>query len=87
MYNPNINRLIMFIILFTGLGVFAVGYSYFVYVPYVRWPLAVFGIILCIASLIWGIKKVRCPYCDRLLSLKIWYDVKCPYCKRKIDDF
>ncbi len=86
MYNPNINRLIMFIILFAGFGVFAVGYNYFADTAFIRWPLVGAGIFLCVISLIWGVKKVRCPYCGRLLSLKIWYDVYCPYCKERIDD-
>ncbi|MBQ9603932.1 MAG: hypothetical protein IJR45_00815 [Firmicutes bacterium] len=84
MTNPNINRLIGFIILFAGFAVFGIGWV----LPYIilKVLLCGAGIAMFIGSLIWDIKKVRCPYCNALLSLKIWYDVKCPYCGERIDN-
>lgn len=83
MENPNLNRLIGFIILFAGIILFGIGFA----APYIilKVLLCGVGIVLFVGSLIWDIKKVRCPYCNALLSLKIWYDVKCPYCGKRID--
>lgn len=79
MKNPNTNRTIMFGILFLGFAVFGAG-------NYCSSGLiGAAGLALVIAASAWGIIKVRCPYCGKLLSLKITHDVKCPYCGKFVD--
>ena len=45
----------------------------------------IIGAGLFAVSVIWMVRKVRCPHCDQLLHLKL-YDISvCPYCGRSTD--
>ena len=82
--NPNKNRLIMFIILFSGFGL--MGFGSCCASALDKWVCYVISFIMIIFSFIWGIKKIRCPYCHNLLSMKIYYNRICPYCGERIDN-
>ncbi len=83
MKNPNRSRKIMFIIMFAGLLLFGIAaYGERSTTDYVKMGI---GVIIIIYSTIYGVRNVRCPYCNALLSLKIMHNFKCPYCGKKID--
>ena len=45
----------------------------------------VIGALGITVSVIWDIRKVRCPHCNTLLPLKL-YDIRtCPYCGKNTD--
>ena len=82
--NPRTAR---YIILLVGIIIFGTG------CVFVNFENTVSGIILCIiavpvliASVVWMIKKVRCPHCGALLHLRLYPISKCPYCGKNTDD-
>ncbi len=85
MNNPNRHRAIMFVILFGGFLVIMMGAA-FVREEILRYVLFGIGIVMTVIATVYGIKKVRCPYCHALLSLKLTHTFTCPYCKKRIDD-
>lgn len=87
--NPNTNKLIGFAILFSGFVLFGIGWRLTKAVGIeciLGYVLVVMGLVLCVVSTIWVIKKVRCPHCNALLSLKLSSVNTCPYCGRRTDD-
>ena len=84
MKSRNHYRGIMFLILFSGLGVIALG-TLLVPVAWLRYVIWGVGIALCVYSTVYGVKRVRCPHCHALLSLKLTHTVRCPYCHEYVD--
>lgn len=88
MKNPKINRIIGYIVMFIGFYVFykgchagtaangVDGYDYFV---------IGIGLLLVIGAFVWMLLKVRCPYCNGLLNLKLADISVCPYCGKKTE--
>lgn len=86
MKDPRVNKIIGYIILAVGL--------YFVYKgshypteedPYngKNYYLLALSAVFLISSLVWMIKKVRCPHCGCILNLKIANIDRCPQCHKK----
>ena len=87
--NPNTNKIIGYVILFIGFVFFAVGWRIKNTVGIGRlfgYVLIIIGLALCVAATVWVVKKVRCPHCNALLSLKMKSEHICPYCHEKIDN-
>lgn len=84
MKNPNVCRYIMFGIIIIGLIV--AGLSAIVYGVDNIHPLFVVGAVIAFGGVIFGIIKIRCPFCHRQLHLKgIVPDNNCPYCGSKFE--
>ena len=82
--NPNKNRLIMYLIMFPGFGI--MGFGSCSEYALDRWVCWIIGIIMVIVAFIWGVKKIRCPYCNLLLNMKITYSMICPRCQARLDN-
>lgn len=83
MKNPNINRVIGYVILFIGFILFYKGFHYPTPEDSVNGHnsfLIGISIITMIVSFAWMLLKVRCPHCNNLLSLKLKNIDVCPYC-------
>lgn len=90
MNNPKINRLIGYIILFTGFVLFYKGFHSATPADPINGHdpiLIVFSIVIIIGSIVWSILKVRCPHCNSMLPLKLYNIDVCPYCGKKTDKF
>ncbi|MCR5150907.1 MAG: hypothetical protein K6B52_06750 [Clostridiales bacterium] len=82
MKNPRTCRLIGYIILFAGFG-FVIAGS--IAGNTARTVLYLIAGLFIAASVVWMIKKVRCPHCGALLHLK-FYDIStCQYCHKRTD--
>lgn len=76
----------MFLIMFLGFGLMAAA-AYFDLGAVLKVVLMSAGVILSLVlSSVFGIKKVRCPHCNALLSLKLTHTYKCPFCNENIND-
>ena len=45
----------------------------------------IIGGLMAAASVIWMVRKVRCPHCNMLLHLKLYPIDRCPYCGKSTD--
>ena len=43
------------------------------------------GGLMAAASVIWMVRKVRCPHCNTLLHLKLYPIDRCPHCGKSTD--
>ena len=88
MKDPKVNRVIGYIILFSGFGFLMYGTHYpTADDPYngKNWFLIIISVVLMVYSLVWMIKKVRCPHCNQILHFKLYNIDVCPYCGRSTD--
>ena len=84
--HPRLARAIGYALMFTGFICVGIGTAYLNtnkgIVSVILYCLA--GILLAF-SVIWMIRKVRCPHCGQLLHLKL-YDISvCQHCGRSTD--
>ncbi|MBQ3842966.1 MAG: hypothetical protein II820_09775 [Ruminiclostridium sp.] len=84
--NPRIARTIGYFILFASCIVMGAGAACIdVMGGVLTMIMLVVGAVLFAFSVIWMIRKVRCPHCGNLLHLKL-YDISvCPYCGKSTD--
>lgn len=85
MKNPNVSRKIMFFIMVGGIVL--AGISGVIWGVEPVHPGFVLGAVIAFGGLIYGIIKVRCPFCGgklRMVGLK--NDEFCPNCGRKFSD-
>lgn len=88
MNNPKINRLIGYIFLFIGFFLFYKGVkpvSLTDNIADADFVLLVLSFVFLIGSIVWMIKKVRCPHCNNLLHLKLYNIDVCPHCGKSTD--
>jgi hypothetical protein len=86
--NPTRNRIKGYGILSAGILCFALGcfINNTTSQRTAAYALCAAGIIICIISTVWMIRKVRCPHCGKLLHLKLFYSNRtCPYCGKDTD--
>ena len=84
--SPRLARVIAYILMFASFPCFGFAMAFSdVMGGLVSMVLLVVGALLFTASVIWALRKVRCPHCNALLPLKL-YDIRvCPYCKKSTD--
>ena len=85
MKDPNRAKGIMYLIMFASFVPLGAGAAMQVSRPVIAYILLALGAALMIASLVYGVKNVRCPHCGALLNLKLWPLHTCPYCKKRVD--
>ena len=84
--DPRLARAIGYAAMFGGFIVVGIGTACFNILEGVV-SLILYGIagLFLAFSIIWMIRKVRCPHCGQLLHLKL-YDISvCPYCGKSTD--
>lgn len=83
MKNPNKCRYIMFMLIVVGL--ILAGVSVIIFGAEPIHPLFVIGAIIAFGSIVFGLIKIRCPFCHKQLHLKgIQPDEFCPFCGKII---
>ncbi|MBR6336381.1 MAG: hypothetical protein IKR76_01470 [Ruminococcus sp.] len=85
MKDPNKAKGIMYVIMFAGFVPFGIGSAFMEDIPWLAVIFFLLGGALFIASLVYGIKNVRCPHCGQIQNLKLWPITTCPYCKKRVD--
>lgn len=86
MNDPRVNRLIGYVIFFSSMPFFGAAVVLTeVAGGILSMLLLLIGAALFAASVIWMIRKVRCPHCGALLHLKLYSIRRCPYCGRDTD--
>lgn len=85
MKNPKINRVIGYIVLFIGFGLFYKGLHASIDESGIDYFFVVTGLVFVIASIIWMILKVRCPHCGGILNPKLTNIDCCPYCGKNTE--
>ena len=86
MRNPRTARLIGYVIFFASVPLF--GFAAVlteVWGGLLSMLLLVAGGVLFAFSIVWMIRKVRCPHCGQLLHLKLYDIRRCPYCGKNTD--
>ncbi len=86
MNTPRKCRRTGYVILFTGVVLFALGLYPRNTGGKVNVFLVIVSLIIIAASVVWMIKKVRCPHCGALLHLKLYNIDVCPYCGKNTDN-
>ncbi len=86
MNTPQKCRRTGYVILFTGVVLFALGLYPRNTGGKANVFLVIVSLILIAASVVWMIKKVRCPHCGALLHLKLYNIAVCPYCGKNTDN-
>ncbi len=74
------------VIMFTGIVLFALGLYPRNFGGKANVFLVILSLIIIAASVVWMIKKVRCPHCGALLHLKMYNIDVCPYCGKNTDN-
>lgn len=88
MKNPKINRIIGYIILFIGFGLFYKGFHAGTAPDGVNGVDAFTVVVACIfivGAIVWTILKVRCPHCNGMLNPKLTNIDVCPFCGKSTD--
>lgn len=88
MNTPKINRLIGYVFLFFGFFLFYKGFKPVGLnddIADADFILLALAIDFLIGSMVWMIKKVRCPHCNKLLHLKLYNIDVCPHCGKSTD--
>lgn len=83
MNNPNINRIVSYLITILGMMIAGISAIIFGVEPL---PIMFYaGVVIAFGGMVYGILTIRCPHCQRLLHIKgITPDKYCPYCGKKI---
>ena len=84
--NPKLARVIGYAVMFAGFICVGIGTACLnILEGIVSITIYCFAGFLLMVSVIWMIRKVRCPHCGRLLHLKL-YDISvCQHCGRSTD--
>lgn len=88
MKNPKVNRLIGYLILFIGFVIFYRGaqpVSVTDNPADANFFLIAVSFVFIVGSIVWMVKKVRCPHCNHLLHLKLYNIDVCPNCGKSTD--
>ena len=86
MIDPRKARVIGYIILFASFPFFGTGAVMLeIWGGVLSMLLFLVGAVLVTVSVIWMIRKVRCPHCGALLHLKLYDISRCPYCNKSTD--
>ncbi|MBR6939667.1 MAG: hypothetical protein IKH65_02565 [Clostridia bacterium] len=86
MNTPRKCRRTGYVILFTGVVLFALGLYPRNFGGRANVFLVIVSLIIIAASVMWMVKKVRCPHCGALLHLKLYNIDVCPYCGKNTDN-
>ena len=88
MRDPKINRIIGYVVLFIGFLIWYKGFHSSTESDPINGhdPLLIgISVAVIISSVVWMILKVRCPHCNKLLTLKLGNIDVCPYCGKRTD--